>query len=300
MPPTPQALPMRDLVPIGQFSKICRIPVRLLRHYDEIGLLHPAAIDPSSSYRYYQMSQVLDAEIIRLLRALDMPLAEIKIILCEADTDLRRFLLDTRQVDSDAVLSVLEQHEARLAQRVADGMRALAQLRRLRSLQAGPTVADVTMQLLPAEHVVALQVGGTGGETSGLLRQAILGLRAYLGAIGQRPTGPPGSIFPTFDGSVHNQALVEMEVFLPVDISVRGVGQIQSKQLPAGAAATIRYVGPYTLLSRCYRALTEWIDDHGRHAAGPLREIYWAGPEAGIAPTNYETQVVWPLDSPIV
>jgi DNA-binding transcriptional MerR regulator len=286
---------MRDVVPIGQFSKICRIPVRLLRHYDEIGLLRPASIDPATSYRYYHMSQVLDAEIIRLLRALDMPLAEIGIVLCEADTDLRRFLLDTRRVDSDAVRAVLEQHEARLTQRVADGMRALAQLRRLRSLQDGPTVADVTVEQLPAEHVVALRVGGSDSEIPGLLRQAILDLRGYLGAIGQRPTGPPGSIFPGFDGSVRNHARTEMEVFLPVAPAVGGAGAILAKQLPAAAVATIRYVGPYTLLSRCYRALLEWIEAHERRAAGPLREIYWAGPEHGIAPTHYETQVVWPV-----
>jgi DNA-binding transcriptional MerR regulator len=286
---------MRDVVPIGQFSKICRIPVRLLRHYDDIGLLRPASIDPTTSYRYYHMSQVLDAEIIRLLRALDMPLAEIKIVLCEADTDLRRFLLDTRQADSDAVRSVLEQHEARLTQRVADCMRALAQLRRLRSLQDGPSVADVTIQQLPAEHVVALGVGGSDGEIPGLLRQAILDLRAYVIFIGQRPTGPPGSIFPSFDGSVQNHARTELEVFLPVDQSVSGAGPILTKQLPSAAVATIRYVGPYTLLSRCYRALLEWIEGHGHRAAGPLREIYWAGPESGIDPTMYETQVVWPV-----
>ena len=34
---------MRGLAPIGQFSQICQICVRLLRHYDEIGLLRLAA-----------------------------------------------------------------------------------------------------------------------------------------------------------------------------------------------------------------------------------------------------------------
>jgi DNA-binding transcriptional MerR regulator len=286
---------MRDLVPIGQFSKICQISVRLLRHYDEIGLLRPAAIDPSSSYRSYHLSQVLDAEIIRLLRALDMPLAEITIILREADTDLRRFLLDTRPADAEVVRAVLEQHEARLAQRVADGMRALAQLRRLRSLQDGPSVEDVSIQQLPAVHVVCLGVGGSEGEIPGLIRQAVLDLRAYLAATGQRPTGPPGGIFPSFDGGLHDNHPVEMEVYLPVDQSVPGAGPILTKRLPPGAGAAIRYTGPYTLLSRCYRALMEWIAEHGHQAAGPLREIYWAGPDLGLDPTMYETEVVWPV-----
>ena len=271
---------MRDLVPIGQFSKICQISVRLLRHYDEIGLLRPAATDPSSSYRYYHLSQVLDAEIIRLLRALDMPLAEIAIVLREADADFRRFLLDTRRADSQVVRAVLEQHEARLAQRVADGMRALSQLRWLRSLQDGPSVADVSFQQLPAVHAVCLGVGGSEGEIPGLIRQAVRDLRACLAAIGQRPTGPPGGIFPSFDGGLHDDAPVEMEVYLPVDRSVPGAGPIVIKRLPPGAGATIRYTGPYTLLSRCYRALMEWIAEHGHQAAGPLSEYLLGRPRA--------------------
>jgi DNA-binding transcriptional MerR regulator len=288
---------MRDMVPIGQFSKICRISIRLLRHYDEIGLLRPAAIDPSSSYRYYHPSQVLDAEIIRLLRALDMPLDEIKLVLCGADTDLRRFLLDTRTADGGVVLAVLEQHEARLAQRVADGMRALSQLRRLRSLEDGPSVADVALRHGPDEQVVCVGIAGTESEIPGLLRQAIIDLRAYLAAIGQRPTGPPGGLFPGFDGVGHGDATVTMEVFLPVDQSVSGAGRIVTKHLPPGAVATIRYAGPYTLLSRCYRALMAWMQEHGHEPAGPLREIYWVGPESGSDPTKYETEVVWPVRS---
>ena len=33
------------MLKIGEFSKLSRISVRMLRHYDEIGLLRPAEID---------------------------------------------------------------------------------------------------------------------------------------------------------------------------------------------------------------------------------------------------------------
>src|ERR687898_457000 len=69
---------MENLVPIGRFSKICRLSVSSLRYYDELGLLRPALVDPDSSYRYYRLSQVRAAETIRLLRALDMPLEEVR------------------------------------------------------------------------------------------------------------------------------------------------------------------------------------------------------------------------------
>ena len=40
------------MLKIGDFSRLSRISVRMLRHYDEIGLLRPRHIDPDTLYRY--------------------------------------------------------------------------------------------------------------------------------------------------------------------------------------------------------------------------------------------------------
>ena len=42
------------MLKIGEFSKLSRVSVRMLRHYDEIGLLKPAEIDHFADYRYYK------------------------------------------------------------------------------------------------------------------------------------------------------------------------------------------------------------------------------------------------------
>lgn len=38
---------------IGRFSRMTRLSARRLRHYDAVGLLRPAYIDPFTGYRYY-------------------------------------------------------------------------------------------------------------------------------------------------------------------------------------------------------------------------------------------------------
>jgi hypothetical protein len=65
-----------QLMPIGRFSRLTGVGVKALRHYDEIGLLVPAAVDDDTGYRFYSADQVDRAEAIRLLRRLDMPLEE--------------------------------------------------------------------------------------------------------------------------------------------------------------------------------------------------------------------------------
>lgn len=43
---------------IGEFSKLSRVSIRMLRHYDDIGLLKPAEIDQFTGYRYYSPEQL--------------------------------------------------------------------------------------------------------------------------------------------------------------------------------------------------------------------------------------------------
>ena len=46
------------MLKIGEFSKLSRVSIRLLRHYDEAGLLAPASTDPFTGYRYYSEAQL--------------------------------------------------------------------------------------------------------------------------------------------------------------------------------------------------------------------------------------------------
>jgi hypothetical protein len=74
-----------QLMPIGRFSRLTGVGVKALRHYDEVGLLVPAAVDDETGYRFYSADQVDRAEAIRLLRRLDMPLDEIASTLAAGD-----------------------------------------------------------------------------------------------------------------------------------------------------------------------------------------------------------------------
>ena len=48
---------------IGDFSRLCRVPVSTLRYYADIGLLEPAQVDRFTSYRYYTLDQFPVASI---------------------------------------------------------------------------------------------------------------------------------------------------------------------------------------------------------------------------------------------
>jgi DNA-binding transcriptional MerR regulator len=43
---------------IGKFSKLTQVSIRMLRYYDESGLLPPAKTDPMTGYRMYTVEQI--------------------------------------------------------------------------------------------------------------------------------------------------------------------------------------------------------------------------------------------------
>ena len=68
---------------IGEFARHGRVSVRMLRHYDAIGLLRPATVDPASGYRFYQAGQLADLNRLVALKDLGFTLQQVQAILAE-------------------------------------------------------------------------------------------------------------------------------------------------------------------------------------------------------------------------
>ncbi len=63
---------------IGQFSRICRVSVKTLRHYEKLGLLVPARVESGNRYRYYTGEQAAVLKDIVLMKELGLSLRMIK------------------------------------------------------------------------------------------------------------------------------------------------------------------------------------------------------------------------------
>jgi len=97
---------------IGEFSRIARVSMRLLRYYDELDLLRPAHTASSNGYRYYAAAQLADLNRILVLRDLGLSLEQIARVLQDgiSSDELRGMLLRRR--------AEVEQNQAELAMRL--------------------------------------------------------------------------------------------------------------------------------------------------------------------------------------
>ena len=75
-----------DRMSIGEFARASRLSPKALRLYDELDLLAPAHVDAASGYRYYEAAQLEAARLVAVLRQLEVPLVEIKVILGQTQT----------------------------------------------------------------------------------------------------------------------------------------------------------------------------------------------------------------------
>ena len=68
-----------ELMTSGAFAQASGLSRKALRLYDELGLLHPARVDPETLYRFYDPGQLEQARLVAWLRRLGMPLAVIRV-----------------------------------------------------------------------------------------------------------------------------------------------------------------------------------------------------------------------------
>jgi effector-binding domain-containing protein len=268
-----------NLVPIGRFSKMTRLSVKALRLYDEIGLVPPAYVDPSSGYRYYDLGQANRAEAVRILRMVEMPLDEILAIL---ETD-----------DSELVEKQLLAHRERLAERLEAQERTLAYLESLIQRKEGIMPYDVQVVEATPQLVAATKLNTS---LSRIGSDIGAGFGALMMALGRRGTTPAGAPLIVYHDVIDEETDGAIEICVPVNQAFPGDGDVYGRELEGGSMATTVHHGPYEQIGSAYHTLTGWISEHGHDVAGPPRETYLNDPRM-VAPEELLTQVEFPICS---
>jgi DNA-binding transcriptional MerR regulator len=104
---------------IGDFSRLTRVTVKALRHYDRLGLLKPDHIDGTSGYRYYTAAQLPRLERLLALKDLGFSLEQVGRLL---DADLSaaqlRQLMHQKGAEVRATIAAEQERLARIEARV--------------------------------------------------------------------------------------------------------------------------------------------------------------------------------------
>lgn len=269
---------MRNLVSIGTFSKVCRLSVRVLRHYDELGLLRPV-VDDVSGYRYYTLAQAAEANLIRRLRELDMPLEDIGRIL--------------RTTSPDQARLVLELHAGRIAERMAADQRILVDLQRLLCQEEGIMPYEVSIKELAPQPVMGVRMKSSMATLSQDIGQAYAEIFGLLARGGGECVGPPMAVYYGPEFSDDN---VDFEAAVPVRVLIPDTGRVAGHVMEGGPAAYTLHPGSYSGLPAAYQAVMEHIQQNGLRPGDACREVYLTNPAEIKDESEHRTEIIWPVE----
>ena len=266
---------MRSNLSIGDFSRITHLSVKTLRHYHDVGLVAPAHIDPATGYRYYSHAQIPTAQVVRRLRELDMPIADIRSVLV-ADPDTRNELIST--------------HLSRLEAELASTRAAVDALRNI--LDRPSTAAPIDHRTVPATRAIGIQQVVDRDDILVWWQGALGELHAMVAAQPLRQTGVSGGLYAS---EIFQHDRGEATVFIPVDGSIRAVGRVVPFTVPPAELAVIRHHGSLDDVDLTYSELGAYATRHEISIDGPLREYYIRDSRDTPDPSRWETDIGWPI-----
>ncbi|MBF4606753.1 MerR family transcriptional regulator [Curtobacterium sp. VKM Ac-1393] len=268
---------MKFSMTIGDFSRATRLSAKTLRFYHQSGILEPATIDPANGYRLYDAGQIVDAQVVRQLRSLEVPVETVREILDTTDVATR----------NDLIAGHLTRLEVKLE---ATQAAVLA----LRGLLTGPTMPLQVehRSVAPTPALVARQLIDLAnlGEWYTAAHQA---LSESIATSGASQSGPRGGIWAT---SLFLEEKGEAALFVPVH-TIDGIGAfpetIRAEILPAVDLAITVHRGPDATMAQTYGALGAYVTGHELGVDGPIRETYLQ--EAVDVLPEAVTEIGWPI-----
>jgi DNA-binding transcriptional MerR regulator len=278
---------MATMLTIGDFSRMTHLSVKALRHYHDMGVLEPAAVDPFTGYRFYDTHQVGSAQVIRRLRDLGMPLDSIAAVLAAPDVEARN-----REIAA---------HLARMERQLEQTQASVAALR---ALLTGPAVRPA-IELRTIRAVTALTVRAVvdAAELTEWGAEAFDALAAALAAAGLTAAGPYGGLF---DGDFFELERSEVTAFVPVTsdggpvdpatgVGLDPAGRVRLLEIPAVEAAVAVHEGAFSEIDRTYAAVGEVVAERAIGTGGPIREYYLVSSADTDDVAEHRTEVCWPV-----
>lgn len=269
------------MLKIGEFSKLSRISVRMLRYYDEMGLLTPVEIDRFTGYRYYAEEQLIAAGRIVSLRDMGFGLTAIGVMLsCPDDREMAERMMDER-------LEALAAERTRVAAQIRLLQTAKERLRKDEKTMH----YDVTLRTIPERYVACVRMTLPDYTCEGLLWSLLLSETARMGI---REENPCLRAVAYLDAEFKEEN-VDCEAQKTVAGSYPDTEHVRFKTLPAVRVASTTIKGAYEQLGEANTAIAQWMRDNGYDFAGPSFNIYHVSPHDTKNPEEFVTEICYPV-----
>ncbi len=250
---------------IGEFSLIAQVSGRLLRYYDEIGLLSPEYTDPQTGYRYYSARQLPRLNRILVLKELGVGLDQIARLL-DQDTS------------SEAIRGMLLLRKAQITQAMQDDLAQLqlveARLDQIDTVGQTPAL-DVVVKSVPPQRYLALR---EVFPDVAAVRRMVIQMTAIVPH--KMPLSSLGQIAFVIHSRMFDPDALDFEVgylltgMSPTALQLSEERVLAAHDLPAvETMATLAHAGQLGDIHRSYGLLGTWVEQQQWQVVGQGRQV---------------------------
>ncbi|GAB0106560.1 MerR family transcriptional regulator [Nocardia sp. JMUB6875] len=251
---------------IGDFARFGSVSVRMLRHYDEIGLLRPFEVDPCTGYRSYSADQLARLNRIVALKDLGFTLNQVAEML-------------DGQLSAERLHGMLQLRRAQLANQVAADSARLASVEaRLLRIEMEGVMPEQEIIVKPLSATLVAEMNDVAAESG----------EAAVGPIIERLYAQLAKTIPDSGLTITGAPIVyyeELEEGLRVHVAHQVAGTpapghpfdlLLLPEIPK--AATLAHRGKIADLCVSFEAMGRWADENSYTPNAPIREVYLQAP----------------------
>lgn len=266
------------MLKIGEFSKLSRVSIRMLRHYDDIGLLKPAEIDCFTGYRYYSLGQLPVVGRITALKDMGFQLADIiKILEIYDDGEALDAYLAKRQTELKEISETVE-YQMRLLDTARN------RLRKEQNMSY-----NVSIKTIPERYAATVHMTIPHYEDEGMVWQI---LNEETGPLNIVPA-EPCLVAAEYLDDEYKEKDIELLAWKTVKGTYPDTEHVKFKTLPSVKVASCMVKGGYEQMPDVYGAVIAWVNENGYEYDGSMFNIYHVSPHETNNPDEFVTEVCY-------
>jgi DNA-binding transcriptional MerR regulator len=266
---------------IGEFSKLTQVSIRMLRYYDETGLLKPAEIDKFTNYRLYATEQIHTLNRIIFLRDLGFNVSEIAIALKHWDDEFITKQLENKRLEIENAIKTEQERLSKI------------ELAKKDIRQDKITInINVSTKSIPSYQVFSLRRIVADYYAEGQLWKE-------MSVFADKNNVPISSdTFTIYHDMDYKEKDVDIEICVPVARMGENInGFVYRNTEPVPIMACTMVYGPFENIAGAFLAFAGWLQEHNQYKmTGQSRQIVHRGPWNEESPDTYLTEIQIPLE----
>lgn len=265
---------------IGEFSKLTQITIRMLRYYDEAGLLKPAEIDPWTGYRMYSADQIPVLNKIIYLRDSGFTVSEIAEALSIRDDNSLVSQLDRKQLEVEQAIKAEQEKLNKIEFAKNELLNKKSEMH-----------YNISIKSIPGCPVLSLRRTIPDYYAEGDLWQE---LSAFAS---EHQIQISKNTFSIYYDTEYREKDVDVELCAPVKKQGKNMDGFTFRNVePVPMMACTMVYGAFSNIADAYLTFAQWLHENSQYEmSSPTRQIVHRGPWNENSPEKYLIEIQIPL-----